>query len=87
MGDTIVIQMKIIGIRELRHRTRQVLQVVSQGEKVVVSVRGKPAAALVPLTEDGLEAFVLRDHLEWLRLSESALDFWDNPKDEAWNDA
>lgn len=79
--------MKMVGVRELKHRTREVLDSVARGEKVVVTIRGKPAAALVPLREEGIEPFVLKENLDWLRLSESALEFWDNEADEAWNEA
>lgn len=79
--------MKLIGIRELKQRTRQVLESVGRGQKVVITIRGKPAAAIVPLTEDGLEPFILGENLEWLKLSESSTRFWDNPQDEVWNDA
>jgi len=34
----------------------------------------------------GGEALVPSDLLDWLRLCESSLAFWDNPADEVWSD-
>ncbi len=79
--------MRLVGVRELKLKTQSLLRSVQAGEKVVVTVHGKPAAALVRLPPGGLEAFLLSDHFGWLKLSESSLTFWDNPRDEAWNDA
>lgn len=79
--------MRLVGVRELKQGTRALLRRVQAGEKVVITVHGKPAAALVRIPPNGLEAFLLSDHLGWLRLSESTFSFWDNPQDEEWNDA
>ena len=79
--------MRMVGIRELKQNTRALLCRARRGEKIVVTIHGKPAAALVGLPLEGLEAFLLSDHLGWLKLSESSLSFWDNPEDDAWNHA
>jgi prevent-host-death family protein len=79
--------MKIVGVRELKQRTRALIAKANRGEKIVITIHGKPAAALVRLPRNGLEGFLLADHLGWLKLSETSLSFWDNAEDEAWNEA
>ncbi len=76
--------MKFIGGRELRNNTGKVLRAVQEGEKVILTKRGKPVAALVPLEEDEVERLVLEGRA-WLKLCESAFDFWDNDEDDIWN--
>ncbi len=76
--------MKFVGGRELRNNTGKVLRAVQEGEKVILTKRGKPVAALVPLEEDEVERLVLEGRA-WLKLSESAFDFWDNDEDDIWN--
>ena len=71
----------------MKQKTRDLLRRVREGEKIVVTVHGKPAAALVRIPDGGLEALLLSDHLGWLKLSETCLTFCDNPEDEAWNEA
>ncbi len=51
--------MKFVSLRELRLETPKVLKRVSKGEKVVITNRGKPQAALVRLTEDDIDDVVL----------------------------
>jgi prevent-host-death family protein len=51
--------MKVANTVELKNRTNKLLRQVMQGESVIVTYRGKPAAALTPLSEDDLEDFVL----------------------------
>jgi len=76
--------MKFVGVRELRNKTRDVLGAVQKGEKVILTKRGKPFAAVAPLREDEIERLILEGR-GWLKLSESAFDFWDNEEDEVWN--
>ncbi|HEX7291031.1 MAG TPA: type II toxin-antitoxin system prevent-host-death family antitoxin [Conexibacter sp.] len=40
-----------IATRELRNHTADVLRRVEHGDELVITTRGKPVAALVPLTE------------------------------------
>lgn len=47
--------MKVINTVELKNRTNEILRQVHQGRPVAVTRRGKPYAAVVPLTEEGLE--------------------------------
>ncbi len=39
-----------IGVRELRNRTSQVIDVVRSGERVTLTVHGEPVADIVPHT-------------------------------------
>ena len=51
--------MKFVTVRELRLQTPRVLRGVSRGQKVIITNRGKPRAALVRLTEDDIDHVVL----------------------------
>lgn len=37
-----------VGVRDLRNRTRQVVEAVKSGERVVLTVHGEPIADIVP---------------------------------------
>lgn len=76
--------MKFVGVRELRNKTGQVLSAVQKGDKVILTRRGKPFAAMARLREEEIERLILEGR-GWLKLSESAFDFWDNAEDEVWN--
>ena len=47
--------MKFVGVRELRNKTGEVLNAVQKGEKVILTERGKPFAAIARLREEGIE--------------------------------
>lgn len=51
--------MRVVNTVELKNRTNELLRDVVAGEPVIVTLRGKPAAALIKLTESGLAEFVL----------------------------
>lgn len=51
--------MKVANTVELKNRTNRLLRQVMQGDSVIITYRGKPAAALTPLSEEDLEDFVL----------------------------
>ena len=51
--------MKVANTVELKNKTNRLLRQVMQGDSVIITYRGKPAAALTPLSEDDLEDFVL----------------------------
>ncbi len=51
--------MRVVNTVELKNRTNEVLRDVLAGEPVIVTLRGKPAAAITKLTESGLTEFVL----------------------------
>jgi prevent-host-death family protein len=46
---------------ELRNKTTQILESVMKGGPIIITYRGKPAAAINPLTEDDLVDFVLEN--------------------------
>jgi prevent-host-death family protein len=50
---------KFVSVRELRLQTPSVLRRVARGQKVIITNRGKPQAALLRLTEDDIEDLVL----------------------------
>jgi antitoxin (DNA-binding transcriptional repressor) of toxin-antitoxin stability system len=51
--------MKFINVRELHTETARVLDVIMSGGRIIVTYRGRPCAAIIPLLEDDLESFVL----------------------------
>ncbi len=53
--------MKMANTVELKNSTNEILRKVAAGEPVIITVKGKPAAALTPLTEDGLEDFIIEN--------------------------
>lgn len=76
--------MKFVGVRELRNKTGEVLSAVQKGDKIILTKRGKPFAAMARLREEEIERLILEGR-GWLKLSESAFDFWNNEDDEIWN--
>src|SRR5688572_15704450 len=52
--------MKMVNTVELKNQTNALLRRVAGGEAVIVTLRGKPVAALTRLTDADLESFVLR---------------------------
>lgn len=46
--------MKTVSAKELKNNTGEVLQRVSNGEKILVTKRGKPVALVAPVTEKEL---------------------------------
>ncbi|MBI5179303.1 MAG: type II toxin-antitoxin system prevent-host-death family antitoxin [Nitrospinae bacterium] len=53
--------MKMANTVELKNKANELLRGVMKGEPVIITLKGKPAAALTPLTEDGLEDFMLEN--------------------------
>ena len=47
--------MKTVNTVELKNHANQLLRRVRGGQPVIVTRHGKPTAALIPLTEDGVE--------------------------------
>ncbi len=52
--------MRVANTVELKNKTNELLRHAMGGEPVIITLRGKPAAALTPLAEDDLESFVLQ---------------------------
>lgn len=53
--------MKIANTVELKNKANELLRTVVSGEPVIITLKGKPAAAITPLTEDGLEDFIIEN--------------------------
>ena len=51
--------MKVANTVDLKNKTNALLRQVMNGEPVIITYRGKPAASLVALREDDLEDFIL----------------------------
>ena len=83
--------MHSVGARELKQHTGEVIARVRSGERVLLTVRGRPVAVISPLDQKSLDAAlsgeVERIELEgWLAAAaEGAFDFWDNEVDAVWD--
>jgi prevent-host-death family protein len=64
--------MKVANTVELKNKTNALLRHVRKGEPVIVTFRGKPAASIIPLSEDDLEDFVLEYSPKIRRMVEEA---------------
>ncbi len=53
--------MRVANTVELKNKTNKILKEVMKGSPVIITHRGKPAASLIPLTEEDLEDFVLEN--------------------------
>jgi len=57
--------MALIGIRELRQKTTEILRRVQQnGEAYIITQQGRPIALLTPLDQEKIEAEILRSALQ-----------------------
>jgi len=68
--------MKVANTVELKNKTNALLRQVMRGEAVIVTYRGKPAAAITTLTEEDLEDFVLEHSQKVRRLLAEAEADW-----------
>lgn len=59
--------MKFASSRELKINANALLRKVRRGDDVVITQYGKPAAALVRVSEDGLEEFLVARHPKLFR--------------------
>ena len=65
--------MRFVGVRELRQRMSELLQAVRRDrEALVLTYRGKPFGAILPLEEEDLEDLILAYHPEFRRAWEEA---------------
>jgi len=53
--------MKVTNTVGLKNQTNKLLKDVMNGNPVIITYRGKPAASLLPLNEEGLEDFILEN--------------------------
>lgn len=60
--------MRVANTVELKNQTNRLLRRAIEGEPVIITVRGKPAAALTGLSEGDLEDFVLEHSPKFRRL-------------------
>jgi len=44
---------------ELKNKTNELLREVMKGNPLIITFRGKPAASILPLSEDDLEDFII----------------------------
>lgn len=65
--------MKAITARDLKNKTGEAMRAVSQGEKVMVTLRGKPFALISPVNAESLKEVSLRPFKEAWRDIEDTL--------------
>jgi prevent-host-death family protein len=53
--------MKVANTVELKNKTNKLLREVMKGNPLIITYRGKPAASMLPLTEDELEDFIIEN--------------------------
>jgi prevent-host-death family protein len=78
-----------VGARELKQRTGEIVSRVQRGERVILTLKGRPIAVISPIDQVALEEAINTEamkaegsSLEWLKASESAFGFWENKEDE-----
>lgn len=63
--------MAAVGIRELKAKASDIIRRSSQGERFLVTWRGRPVSVLLPIDDD-LEDFVLANATQFVRMRERA---------------
>ncbi|MGB7295611.1 MAG: type II toxin-antitoxin system prevent-host-death family antitoxin [Candidatus Aminicenantales bacterium] len=51
--------MRVANTVELKNKTNQLLREVMKGNPLIITYRGRPAASILPLSEDDLEDFII----------------------------
>jgi len=51
--------MRVANTVELKNKTNELLREVMKGNPLIITFRGKPAASILPLSEDDLEDFII----------------------------
>ena len=51
--------MRVANTVELKNKTNKLLREVMKGNPLIITYRGKPAASILPLSEDDLEDFII----------------------------
>ena len=74
----------------LQQHTGEVIARVRAGERLLVTVRGRPVAVITPIDQQAIDAAIVRavHRIEddgWLAAAEGAFAFWDNDEDEIWD--
>jgi prevent-host-death family protein len=83
--------MQTVGARDLKQHTGDVIARVRGGERLLLTVRGRPVAVIVPIDQQALDAAISREVQKvedegWLAVAENAFAFWDNQDDAIWDD-
>ena len=70
----------------MKQHTAEVIDWIQRGERLLLTHRGSPIAIINPINFDQLLDRAAEDaeSLGWLKASESAFEFWDNEKDQVW---
>lgn len=53
--------MRVANTVDLKNKTNELLREVMKGNPIIITYRGKPAASILPLSEDDLEDFVIEN--------------------------
>jgi prevent-host-death family protein len=53
--------MRVANTVELKNKTNKLLREVMKGNPLIITYRGKPAASILPLSEDDLEDFIIEN--------------------------
>lgn len=82
--------MQSVGARDLKQHTGQVIARVRAGERLLLTVRGRPVAVIAPIDEQAVDAAISNEaeRVEasgWLALAEDAFAFWNNDADAVWD--
>ncbi|MFZ2053407.1 MAG: type II toxin-antitoxin system prevent-host-death family antitoxin [Candidatus Aminicenantales bacterium] len=51
--------MRVANTVELKNKTNKLLREVMKGNPLIITYRGRPAASILPLSEDDLEDFII----------------------------
>ncbi|MFH1538925.1 MAG: type II toxin-antitoxin system prevent-host-death family antitoxin, partial [bacterium] len=57
-----MIDVKFASVRELKNSTSELLRRAKSGEGILITSHGKPVAALLGMSEENLEDFILSNH-------------------------
>jgi prevent-host-death family protein len=82
--------MDTVGARDLKQHTGEVIARVRSGERLLLTVRGRPVAVIAPIDQQALDAAISREAQKgedegWLATAEDAFAFWDNDEDAIWD--
>jgi prevent-host-death family protein len=83
--------MQQVGARELKQHTGEVIARLQRGERLILTHRGSPIAVISPIDPDAMAELFEQEAARaesagWLRASQGAFTFWDNPEDAVWDD-
>jgi prevent-host-death family protein len=56
--------MRVANTVELKNKTNELLREVMKGNPLIITYRGKPAASILPLSENDLEDFIIENSPE-----------------------